>query len=35
MDKNNSKAWLYLLQATLFLGVFIVFPLLDVIIYSV
>ena len=35
MDKNNSKAWLYLLPAILFLGVFMVYPLFDVMIYSV
>ena len=35
MDKNNSKAWLYLLPAMIFLGVFMIYPLFDVIIYSV
>ena len=35
MDKNNRKAWLYLLPAILFLGVFMVYPLFDVLIYSV
>ena len=33
--KNNWKAWLYLLPAILFLGVFMVYPLVDVCIYSV
>ena len=33
--KNNLKGWLYLLPAILFLGVFMVYPLVDVIIYSV
>lgn len=34
MEKNNNKAWLYLLPAMLFLGVFMVYPLIDVLIYS-
>jgi multiple sugar transport system permease protein len=34
MNKNNKKAWLYLLPALLFLGVFMVYPLIDVFIYS-
>lgn len=34
MDNNNRKAWLYLLPAILFLGVFMVYPLIDVLIYS-
>ena len=34
MEKNNLKAWLYLLPALLFLGVFMVYPLVDVFIYS-
>ena len=34
MEKNNLKAWLYLLPAILFLGVFLVYPLVDVLIYS-
>ncbi len=34
MDKNNYKAWLYLLPAILFIGVFMVYPLIDVFIYS-
>ena len=32
--KNNLKGWLYLLPAILFLGVFMVYPLIDVFIYS-
>ncbi len=32
--KNNLKAWLYLLPAILFLGVFMLYPLVDVCIYS-
>ncbi len=35
MKKNNWKAWLYLLPAILFLGVFMVYPLIDVCVYSV
>ena len=35
MKNNNMKAWLYLLPAILFLGVFMVYPLIDVCIYSV
>jgi len=34
MEKNNHKAWLYLLPAVAFLGVFMVYPLIDVLIYS-
>ena len=35
MDKkNNLKAWLYLLPSVLFLGVFMLYPLIDVFIYS-
>ena len=34
MEKNTWKAWLYLLPALLFLGVFMVYPLFDVMIYS-
>lgn len=34
-NKNNKKAWLYLLPAILFLVVFMVYPLIDVLIYSV
>ena len=29
-NKNNLKAWLYLLPAILFLGVFMLYPLVDV-----
>ena len=35
MLKNNNKAWLYLLPAIAFLGIFMVYPLFDVLIYSV
>ena len=34
MEKRNLKGWLYLLPAILFLGVFMVYPLIDVFIYS-
>jgi multiple sugar transport system permease protein len=34
MENNNFKPWLYLLPAILFLGVFMVYPLIDVFIYS-
>ncbi len=34
MDKRNLKGWLYLLPAMLFLGAFMVYPLIDVFIYS-
>ncbi|MBR2930114.1 MAG: sugar ABC transporter permease [Clostridia bacterium] len=34
MEKNNLKAWLYLAPAIIFLGVFLVYPLVDVFIYS-
>lgn len=34
MEKNNNKAWLYLIPAILFLGVFMIYPLVDVLIYS-
>ncbi len=33
--KNNLKGWLYLLPAIAFLGVFMVYPLIDVFVYSV
>ena len=33
-ERNNLKAWLYLLPAIIFLGVFLVYPLFDVLIYS-
>ena len=35
MEKNNLKGWLYLLPAIVFLGIFMVYPLIDVLIYSV
>lgn len=35
MKKNNLKGWLYLLPAIAFLGVFMLYPLIDVFIYSV
>lgn len=35
MENNNKKGWLYLIPAILFLGVFMVYPLVDVLIYSV
>ena len=35
MKNNGAKGWLYLLPAILFLGVFMVYPLIDVFIYSV
>lgn len=34
MEKNQYKGWLYLLPATLFLGAFLVYPLIDVFVYS-
>ena len=34
MEKNNLKGWLYLLPAILFLGLFLVYPLIDVFVYS-
>jgi len=34
MEKQNYKGWLYLLPAVLFLGAFLVYPLIDVFIYS-
>ena len=34
MDKQNNKAWLYLLPAIIFLGIFMVYPLVDVLVYS-
>ncbi len=34
MKKSNIKAWLYLLPALIFLGVFMVYPLFDVVVYS-
>lgn len=35
MDKNSLKGWLYLLPAIILLAVFMVYPLIDVFIYSV
>ena len=34
MEYRSKKGWLYLLPAVLFLGVFLVYPLIDVFIYS-
>jgi len=34
MEKKNLKGWLYLIPAFLFLGVFMIYPLIDVFIYS-
>ena len=34
MENRNLKGWLYLLPAMLFLGFFMVYPLIDVFIYS-
>ena len=34
MDRNNRKGWLYILPASLFLIAFMVYPLIDVLIYS-
>ena len=34
MDNRSFKGWLYLLPAVLFLGAFMVYPLIDVLIYS-
>lgn len=34
MDKKGMKGWVYLLPAILFLGFFMVYPLIDVFIYS-
>ena len=34
MERNNPKGWLYLLPAIAFLGIFMVYPLIDVLIYS-
>lgn len=35
MEKKSLKGWLYLLPAILFLGCFLVYPLIDVFVYSV
>ena len=34
MENKNRKAWLYLLPAVVFLGLFMVYPLIDVFVYS-
>ena len=34
MENNNRKGWLYLMPAFAFLGAFLVYPLIDVLIYS-
>lgn len=34
MKSNNLKGWLYLMPAILFLGAFMVYPLIDVFVYS-
>ena len=34
MEQNNKKGWLYLLPAMLFIAVFMVYPLVDVFVYS-
>ena len=34
MRENNKRAWLYLIPAMIFIGVFMVYPLIDVFIYS-
>ncbi len=34
MDKKSPKGWLYLLPALVFLGLFMLYPLIDVLIYS-
>lgn len=34
MESNNKKAWLYLLPAITFLGFFMIYPLIDVFVYS-
>ena len=34
MENRNFKGWLYLLPAILFLGVFMIYPLIDVFVYS-
>ena len=35
MENNNRKAWLYLLPAGIFLAAFMIYPLIDVFIYSI
>ena len=34
-NKNNKKAWLYLLPAIIFISIFMIYPLIDVLVYSV
>ena len=34
MENRNLKGWLYILPAMLFLGAFMVYPLIDVFVYS-
>lgn len=34
MERNNLKGWIYLLPAILFIAVFMIYPLVDVFIYS-
>ena len=34
MERKNHKAWLYLAPALVFLGLFLVYPLIDVFVYS-
>ena len=34
MERKNHKAWLYLAPALVFLGLFLVYPLIDVLVYS-
>ena len=34
MGQNKFKAWLYLLPSMIFLGIFMVYPLIDVFVYS-
>lgn len=35
MNMNKKKAWIYLLPAVLFLALFLIYPLIDVFVYSV
>ena len=35
MNRNSHKAWLYLLPSLVLLGAFLVYPLIDVLVYSV
>ena len=34
MEKNNARGFLYLIPAFLFLGAFLIYPLIDVFVYS-